>query len=82
MVKQDSSLSETVLISRKKKDNLIKNKSNHFKKYRVKISMLEPYETVDFWVGKPDENSVLELFMHELFSIDPNKYFRIQISEV
>ena len=81
MVKQDSSLSETVLIS-KKKDNMIKSKSNHFKKYRVKISMLEPYETVDFWVGKPDENSVLELFMHELFSIDPSKYFKIQMSEV
>jgi len=44
--------------------------------------MTKPFEAVDFWVRKPDENNVLELFMHELSSIDPNKYFRIQISEV
>jgi len=75
-------LSELFLIPKKKKNNVIESKADYFRRYQIKISMTKPFEAVDFWVRKPDENNVLELFMHELSSIDLSKYFRIQISEV
>jgi len=84
MAKQnsDSSLSELFFIPKKKKDNVIESKSDNFRRYHIKISMIKPFEAVDFWVRKPNKNNVLELFMQELSSINPSKYFRIQISEV
>jgi len=69
------------LILEKKPEDREKNLMKNLKKYRVKISMIRPYETVDFWVSKPDENNVLELFMHELLFTDSSKYFKIEISE-
>jgi len=69
------------LILEKKLEDRENNLLKDLKKCRVKISMIEPYETVDFWVSKPDENNVLELFMHELLFTDLSKYFKIEISE-
>jgi hypothetical protein len=80
--RSEDNWTELITIFEKKGNKITESEAKNFKKCRVQISMIKPFETVDFWVGKPDENSVLELFMHELFSIDPTKYFKIQISEV
>jgi len=70
------------LILEKKLEDREKNLLKNLKKYRVKISMVKPYETVDFWVSKPDENNLLELFMHELLLTDLSKYFKIEIRRI
>lgn len=84
MAKQnsDSGLSELFFIPEKKKGKVIESKAGNLRRYHIKISMIKPFEDVDFWVRKPDKNNVLELFMNELSSINFSKYFRIQISEV
>ncbi|MGQ9551948.1 MAG: hypothetical protein ACUVUE_05920 [Candidatus Bathycorpusculaceae bacterium] len=51
------------------------------KKYRVKISMVHPYEIVDSWVKKPDIRNALEVFIEELFTQNSDKYFEIEVNE-
>ena len=85
MAKQNSEVNRTELrpIFEKRKNKATESKAVNLKKYLVKISMIKPYEIVDFWVRKPDVNNVLELFIHnQLFTLNPNKYFKIEICEV
>jgi len=84
MAKQNSdvSSSELFFIPKNKKDDVTEREADYLERYHIKISMIKPFEVVDLWVRKPDEKNVLELFMHELSSIDPSKYFIIQISKV
>lgn len=70
------------LILEKKLEDREKNLLKNLKKHRAKISMIKPYETVDFWVSKPDKNNALELFMHELLFTDPSKYFKIETRRI
>jgi len=70
------------LILEKKLEDREKNLLKNLKKYRIKISMIKPYETVDSWVSKPDENNLLELFMHELLFTDLSKYFKIETRRI
>lgn len=51
------------------------------KKYRVKISMVHPYEILDSWVKKPDAKNALEVFIEELFTQNLDKYFKIEVNE-
>lgn len=68
-------------------DDQEKNLLKNLKKWRVKIYMIKPYEIVDFWIKKPDENSALEVFIDELLTLNLSEHFRIEhfrieISEV
>ena len=54
---------------------------NNLKKYRINISMIKPYHYVDFWGKEPDVNNALEVFIDQLFSINPSEYFKIEVSE-
>jgi hypothetical protein len=69
------------LILEKKLDDKEKNPLENLKKYRVKISMIRPYEIVDFWAKKPDVNNALEAFLDELSILNPSEYFKIEVSE-
>ncbi len=61
----------------------IHEEKRNLKKFRIKISMVKPYEIVDFWVKKPDIVSALETFIHhEMFTLDANEYFKVEISAV
>jgi hypothetical protein len=52
------------------------------KKYRVEIFMIKPYDFVDRWPKRPDENDALEAFTHELLTLDADEHFKIEVSEV
>ena len=41
-----------------------KSKGEALKKYRAEILMIKPYEFVDRWPKRPDENDALEAFTH------------------
>lgn len=85
MSKQHSEVNwrEPPLIFEERKNKATGSKTVNLKKYRVKISMIKPYKIVDFWVRKPNVNDVLELFIHnELFTLNTNRYFKIEVSEV
>jgi glutamate synthase domain-containing protein 3 len=69
------------LILEKKPEDQEKNLLKNLKKYRLKISMIKPYEITDFWTKKPDPNNALEIFINELLTLDPNKYFKIEVTE-
>ncbi len=70
------------LILEKRLEDQEKNLLKNLKKYRIKISMIRPYETVDFWASKPDENTAFEHFMQELLYMDDlSKHFKIEISK-
>jgi hypothetical protein len=69
------------LILESKPRELEKNLLKDLKKFRVKISMIKPYETVDFWVKKPDKNNVLEVFLCELLGLDSSEFFKVEVSE-
>lgn len=69
------------LILEKKFDDEEKNIFKNLRKYRFKISMIKPYEIVDFWAKKPDVNDALEVFIEELFTLNPSEYFKIEVSE-
>lgn len=74
---------ELTTVFEKKKNKVTKSKAeNFFRKYRIKISMFKPYETVDFWIRKPHVNNVLEVFIDELYSPKLREYFKIEVSEV
>jgi hypothetical protein len=60
-----------------REEELLKNS----KKYSIKISMIKPYHCVDFWAKEPDVNNALEVFIDQLFSINPSEYFKIEVSE-
>jgi len=62
--------------------NVSKSKGEALKKYRVEIFMIKPYDFVDMWPKRPDENDALEAFTHELLTLDANEYFKIEVSEV
>lgn len=81
MNKESACIDMANLVLEKESEARKKNRLKDLKKYRVKISMIRPYETVDFWINKPDENNALELFMHELLFSDLSKYFKIEISK-
>ncbi len=53
----------------------------NLKKYRVKISMIHPYEIVDSWVKKPDMKNALEVFIEKLFTQNLDRYFKIEVNE-
>jgi len=53
-----------------------------FKKYHVKITMLKPYEVLDFWFKKPDVSNMLEVFMDELNCANPTEYFKFEVREI
>lgn len=78
--RSEDNWTELATIFEKKRNKIPESEAKSFKKYCVKISMIKPYETVDFWVIKPDENNVLELFMHDLLFTDLSN-FKIEISE-
>jgi hypothetical protein len=59
-----------------------KSKGGALKKYRVEIFMIKPYDFVDRWSKRPDENGALEAFGHELLTLDADKHFKIEVSEV
>lgn len=61
---------------------ILESKVENLKKYRVKISMIRPYEIVDFWTKKPSMDNAIEAFIHELFKLKPTEHFKIEISEV
>jgi hypothetical protein len=85
MVKQHSEVKRSELrpVFEERKNKATESEAVKLKKYLVKISMTKPYEIVDFWVRKPDMNNVLELLIHnELFTLNPNKYFKIEVCEV
>ena len=85
MAKQHSEVNwaEPPLIFEERKNKATESKAVNLKKYLVKISMIKPYKIVDFWVRKPNVNNVLELFIHnELLTLNPNKYFKIEVCEV
>jgi hypothetical protein len=69
------------LILEKKLGDHEKNLSKNLKKYRIKISMIKPYHCIDFWAKKPDVNNALEVFIDELFTLNPSEYFKIEVSE-
>jgi len=48
--------------------SMSKSKGEALKKYRVEIFMIKPYDFVDRWPKRPDENDVLEAFTHELLT--------------
>lgn len=52
------------------------------KKYRVKISMVEPYEIVDLWPRKPDIDDSLEAFKEKLLTLNASRYFNVEVFEV
>jgi hypothetical protein len=85
MIKQHSEVKRAELrsILEERKNKATESKAANLKKYLVKISMIKSYEIVDFWAGKPDVNNALELFIHnELFTLNPNKHFKIEICKV
>jgi hypothetical protein len=53
-----------------------------FKKYHVEITMIKPYEVLDFWFKKPDLSNILEVFMDELNRANPNEYFKFKVREI
>lgn len=59
-----------------------KSKGEALKKYRIEISMIKPYEFVDRWPKRPDENDALEAFTEKLLTLDADKHFKIEVSEV
>ncbi len=59
-----------------------KSKGAALKKYRVEIFMIKPYDFVDRWPKRPDENDALEAFTHELLTLDADEHFKIEVSEV
>ena len=59
-----------------------KSKGEALKKYRVEIFMIRPYDFVDRWPKRPDENDALEAFGHELLTLDADEHFKIEVSEV
>ena len=61
---------------------ILESKAEHLKKYRAKISMIRPYEIVDFWAKKPSTDNALEALIDELFTLKPSEYFKIEVSEV
>ena len=69
------------LILEKRLDDPEKNLLRNLEKCRVKITMIRPFEVVDFWAKKPDVNNALEVFIGELFTLDPGEYFKIEVSE-
>lgn len=69
------------LILEKKPEDQEKNLLKNLKKYHLKISMTKPYEIIDFWTKKPDVNNALEVFIDELLTLNPSKYFKIEVSE-
>ena len=68
------------LILEKRPDDHEKNLLRKLKKCRVKITMIKPFEVVDFWAKKPDVNNALEVFIGELFTLDPGEYFKVEVS--
>ena len=65
-----------------KEDRTTKSRVVKLKRYRVKISMVKPYEILDFWVKKPDVIYAFEFFVNKMFSLNPKEYFKIEVSEV
>ena len=62
--------------------NMSKSKGEALKKYRVEIFMIKPYKFVDRWPKRPDVNDALEAFGYELLTLDADKHFKIEVSEV
>ena len=51
-----------------------KSKGEALKKYRVEICMIKPYDFVDEWPKRPDENDALEAFTYELLTLDADEH--------
>lgn len=56
--------------------------SMKLKKYHVKITMIKPYEVLDFWFKKPDVYSMLEVMMGELSKVNLTEYFKFEVHEI
>jgi hypothetical protein len=59
-----------------------KSNGEALKKHRVEIFMIKPYKFGNRWPKRPDENDALEAFRHELLTLDADKHFKIEVSEV
>ena len=56
--------------------------SMRLKKYHVKITMIKPYEVLDFWSKKQDVFSMLEVMMGELSKVNLTEYFKFEVHEI
>jgi hypothetical protein len=56
--------------------------SMKLKKYHVRVTMIKPYEVLDFWFKKPDAFSMLEVMMGELPTANLTEYFKFEVQEI